>query len=159
MRTTMRLGRGLYVTGGGGVFAAAFAFAMMRGIVTLVLAAVFVALVAAATLAKAAHQRSPSTRRLLALRALAMSVDPSLVRIRGDRSDPSVVGLYVVGSAFFTGPHPRKRIDLERLYPSRANQLACVGYFPDAVTANAAKRRLLRNRFSASELNALFLPE
>jgi hypothetical protein len=158
MRTTMRIGRGLYITGGGGVFAFALGMTVMRGVLMLALFCVAIALVTAFAFAMTACQHSSSTRRLLATRALAMSVRPDLVRIQGNRSEPPVVGLYAIGSEFVTGNHPRKRIDLERLYPERASRLVCVGLFPDAATANAAKRRLVHDRFSARELNKLFLP-
>lgn len=155
MRATMRIGRGLSLTGGGGVFATVFALATMRGVLLLMLMGIVITLLAVFTLAMTAHRRSSNTRRLLAVQAMAMAVKPDLVHIQGNRSDPPVVGLYVIGSAFVTGRHPRKLIDLERLYPER--DLVCVGLFPDTVAANAAKRHFARHEFSANELKTLFL--
>lgn len=156
MRTTMRIGRGLYITGGGGVFAFALGMSVIRGVLMLALFCAAIALAIALAFAVTAYQSSSGTRRLLAMRALAMAVRPDLVRIRGNRSEPPVTGLYAIGHDFVIGSHPRKRIDLGRLYPECASSLVCVGLFPDATTANAAKRRLVHDGFSANELNTLF---
>lgn len=158
MRTTMRVGRGLYVTGGGGVFAAAVFFMLIRSMLILLVLCVIVGgsiAVACAILAISKHLDRPKARRALAGRALAMAVPTDTVRACGPRGAPPVIGLYALGGEFLVGSHPRKWTDLERLYPNRLHDLVCVGIYPDRATANAARRALLRNGFSARELKSM----
>lgn len=158
MRTTMRVGRGLYVTGGGGVFATAVFCMLLRGMLMLLVLCVFVGIsvaVVCAVLAISKHQVRPKARRVLAGRALTMAVRIDAVWGGSPRGAPAVVGLYALGGEFLIGSHPRKLNDLERLYPDRLHDLVCIGVFPDRASASAARRVLVRDGFSARELKLM----
>ena len=157
MRASMRVGRGIWISGGGGVFASAVAFALVRGLLILVLACVAAGVVATITLAMSGYRGRAQARRRLVCDALALAVQPGSIRLEGNQAVPAVTGLYAVGRGFLIGAHPKKLAEIQRLYPDRQDELACVGLFPDRASASSAKGVLLRHGFSARELNALFL--
>lgn len=155
MRAGVRLGGGLWVSGGAALVLPLMALRMFELSALALLMLVSTVVICGVAIGFAMWTPGRSARRGLALQALAASVTPSLVRIEHGRSDPPVWGVYLVGRQVHTGLHPKRLEGLARLYPNRAD-LACVALMPDAHHASAAARLLRRHSFSATEFAALF---
>jgi hypothetical protein len=99
-------------------------------------------------------RRTKSARRA----QLAMPLMGSLDETALGRLDglPKVWAVYAVGDHFHHGIFPDRGMELLRLYPSRAAQIARVALFPDAARARSAATQLQRQGYSFAELLSLF---
>jgi hypothetical protein len=154
MRYGMRLGRGTWVTGGGGVLFAS-TFAGLLYLTMLVWAsAVAAALGLLFFLVAYALRNTKSARRAQLAMPLRDSLDETALGALNGRT--KVWAVYTVGDQFHHGIYPKKGEDLLRLYPDRAAQIARVVLFPDASRARSAAGRLQRQGYSFAELLSLF---
>jgi hypothetical protein len=152
----MGLGRGLWVTGGGGVLLASI-------VSTPMFWTVFSVLIIAASLAflvvlidRYVIQRS-RPRRLSEL-GNALNGRIELDTSAALAGAPRVWAVYAVGSEFHHGVYPAKGDELRRLMPERHSQIVQVAVFPDGSRARSAAARMLRAGFSPDELRSL-LPD
>ena len=153
MRYGMRVGRGMWVSGGGGVLLASIASTMMFWALlsAVMIAATVVFLVV--EIATWLVQRSRPWRLGELGKALngCIALDTPAALAGG----PRVWGVYAVGSEFHHGLYPVKGEELLRLMPERESQIAQVAVFPDSARARSAAARLLRAGFSFKELKSL----
>lgn len=153
MRYGMRVGRGLWVSGGGGVLLASIVSTLMfwalMSAVMIAATAVFLVVVIATYLV----QRSRPWR----LGELGKALNGCIARDAPAAlaGGPRVWGVYAVGSEFHHGLYPVKGEELLRLMPERESQIVQVAVFPDAARARSAAARLLRAGFSFKELKSL----
>lgn len=154
MRYGMRLGRGAWVTGGGGVLIASVFAGLVYAMIAISAWAVVTALGLVFSLTAYGLQRTKSARRA----QLAMPLMGSLDETALGRLDglPKVWAVYAVGNQFHHGIFPDRGVELLRLYPNRAAQIARVALFPDAARARSAATRLQRQGYSFAELVSLF---
>lgn len=154
MRVSTRLGRGLWITGGGGVLAFALAVSVFRGLTLALVTVAASTLVTLVVLIARGVAASKAGRRTLLGQILQGEVeipaDEALSR------GAKVWGVYAVGNDFHHGPHPDKGVALKHLYPSQAEAIARVSAFSDAQRASRAAAALRRHRFSFGELLKLF---
>lgn len=156
MRYGMRLGRGLWFTGGGGVLLASIVSTPMYWTVfsVLIIAASLAFLVV--LIARCVIQRS-RPRRLSEL-GNALNGRIALDTSAALAGAPRVWAVYAVGSEFHHGLYPVKGDELLRLMPERHSQILQVAVFPDASRARSVAARMLRAGFSSDELRSL-LPD
>ncbi len=150
----MRIGRGAWVAGGGGVLAAAivssllYAMLLVSGWVLITAIGLLVAVTAYVL------RRTKSARRAQLAMPLMGCLDDSAVSALDGRA--KVWAVYAVGDQFHYGIDPKKGEDLLRLYSDREAQIARVARFPDAGRARSAAGQLQRQGYSFAELLRLF---
>jgi hypothetical protein len=150
----MRLGRGSWVTGGGGVLIAS-TFAGLLYLTAMVSAwAVATALGLLFALLAYALRNTKSARRAQLAVPLRDSLDETVVGALDGRT--KVWAVYAVGDQFHHGIYPKKGEELLCLYPDRVAQVARVALFADAARARSAAGRLQRQGYSFAELLSLF---
>lgn len=154
MRYGMRLGRGVWVTGGGGVLIASTFSALLYAALMLSAWAVATALGLFCTFVVYALQHTKSARRAQLAEPMKGSLDAAALGVLDCR--PKVWAVYAVRDQFHYGIDPTKGEELLRLYPELAAQIARVALFPDAARARSAAARLQQRGYSFAELLKLF---
>lgn len=157
MRAGVRLGRGLWVTGGGGLLATVLTLRLLASAGVFVVGLVAIGAAVVLCLVAELWVKRPAARRLEVLSATAGSVGQDAIKPVAGASPP-LWGVYLLGGRAFSGRHPRRQQELRALYPDLADQLACVCVMPDSNMARKAARQMERKGFSTSELKRLFLP-
>lgn len=154
MRYGMRIGRGAWVAGGGGVLMASTISALLYATMMLSAWVVATALGLIFSFVAYALQNTKSARRVQLAEPLRGSLDATALGALDSRT--KVWAVYAVRDQFHYGIDPTKGEELLRLYSDREAQIARVAHFPDAARARSAAARLQQQGYSFAELLKLF---
>jgi hypothetical protein len=154
MRVSARLGKGIWITGGGGVLAFALAASVFRGITLAAVALAGSVVMTLAILTIRSVAAAKGSRKALLGRILAGSVE--IAADEAVAKQAKVWGVYAVGGDFHHGLYPDKGLALKNLYPSQARSIALICTFADSQRASKAATALRRHGFSFDELLKLF---